>query len=548
MQHNVLRINQKDNLIVALKDLKAGEAIDVDGRTVTLQENIKAKHKFTEFDFKTGDKVYQYGVCVGKMLCDAPAGSLISVENLTHSTDGFSCWEPGYKWTEPEVDSFKGRTFKGFVRKDGQVGTANHWLVIPLVFCENNNLMTIRDAFLEELGYARTDSYKDQVRKMIEDFKSGKAAEDIVAQDFAIENRDDKQVFPNVDGLKFLFHSLGCGGIEQDSENLCKLLANYINHPNVAGATVLSLGCQKAQISMLRSYLNEMAPDFDKPLYILDQQAIGCEKTLITKAISNTFEGLIEANKATREVVPITELKIGVECGASDGFSGISANPCIGQVSDMIVTLGGTAVLSEFPELCGVEQEIINRCKDEETANTFIKLIRQYQSNAEQVGASLDDNPSPGNIKDGLITDAIKSAGAAKKGGSSIVQDVVDYPGYITTQGLNLLNTPGNDVESCTALAGAGCNLILFSTGLGTPTGNPVTPVIKVSSNTTTATRMSDIIDFNSGTIIDGQQTLAEAGSDLLDLCIKVASGEITTKAAILGQDDFIPWKRGISL
>ena len=548
MQNRVLRINEKDNIIVALADLKAGETIELNGRSITLKENIKAKHKFTEFDFKKNDKVFQYGVCVGKMLEDAAEGSAITTANLTHSTDGFSCWEPGYKWTEPEVKAFQGRTFKGFVRPDGQVGTSNNWLVIPLVFCENNNLMSIRDAFLEELGYARTDSYKDQVKKMISDFKAGKAVEDIVAQDFAIEERNDEKVFPNVDGLKFLFHSLGCGGSDNDSETLCKLLAGYVNHPNVAGATILSLGCQKAQIGLIKGYLNEFDVDKNKPVYFLEQQQIGKETDIVKQAIGKTFEGLVYANSFEREETSITNLKIGVECGGSDGFSGISANPCIGQVSDMIVSLGGTAVLSEFPELCGVEQEMINRCKDEETANKFIDIMRRYQARAEADGSSMDANPSPGNVKDGLITDAIKSAGAAKKGGSSIVQDVQDYPGYITQKGLNLLNTPGNDVESTTGLAGAGCNLILFSTGLGTPTGNPVTPVIKVSSNTVLAERMPDIIDFNTGRIIDGEQTLVEAGNDLLELCIKVASGEVKTKAVQLGQDDFIPWKRDVSL
>lgn len=545
---STLRINKKDNIIVALKDLKAGDKIELETHSVTLQEDVKAKHKFTEFDFAKGDKIYQYGVCVGKMLTDTPAGSLISVKNLTHSTDGFSCWTPGYEWTQPEVEQFKERTFKGFIREDGQVGTSNNWLIIPLVFCENNNLMSIRDAFLEELGYARTDSYKDQVRQMVQQFKAGESIENIVAQDFAVKNKDNEQLFPNVDGLKFLFHSLGCGGIQEDSETLCKLLAGYINHPNVAGATVLSLGCQKAQIGLLQNYLNEMTPKLDKPLYILEQQEIGSENEIVTTAISKTFQGLVEANKTTRQDAPISKLTIGVECGASDGFSGISANPCIGQVSDLIVTVGGTAVLSEFPELCGVEQEMINRCKDEKTANKFIDLMRRYEARAVADGTSMDANPSPGNIKDGLITDAIKSAGAAKKGGSATIQDVQDYPGYINTPGLNLLNTPGNDVESCTALAGAGCNLILFSTGLGTPTGNPVTPVIKVSSNSTLAERMPDIIDFNSGLIIDGKKTLQEAGNDLLELCIKVASGEVKTKAEQLGQDDFIPWKRGISL
>ena len=258
--------------------------------------------------------------------------------------------------------------------------------------------------------------------------------------------------------------------------------------------------------------------------------------------------GLVEADKCVRQPALLSKLTIGLECGRSDGFSGISANPSIGHTSDLIVALGGKSVLAEFPELCGVEQDLINRCVDDPTADRFVQLMRAYARAAEAVGSGFDMNPSPGNIKDGLITDAIKSAGAAKKGGTSPIVDVLDYPEYITKPGLNLLCTPGNDVESTTALAGSGCNIILFTTGLGTPTGNPITPVIKVSSNTKLAERMPDIIDVNTGPVIAGEKTIEEMGEDILDYIIEVASGNVQTKAQILGQNDFIPWKRGVSL
>ncbi len=237
-----------------------------------------------------------------------------------------------------------------------------------------------------------------------------------------------------------------------------------------------------------------------------------------------------------------------MECGGSDGFSGISANPAIGHTSDLVVALGGTSILAEFPELCGVEQELINRTIDDATATKFTALMRKYSAAAVSVGSGFDMNPSPGNIKDGLITDAMKSAGAAKKGGTSPITSVLNYTEYVHKAGLNLLCTPGNDVESTTAMAGSGANIILFTTGLGTPTGNPITPVIKLSSNTKLAQKMSDIIDIDCGPVIAGEKTIEEMGEQILDYIIDVASGKIKSKAVALNQDDFIPWKRGVSL
>jgi len=343
-------------------------------------------------------------------------------------------------------------------------------------------------------------------------------------------------------------HDGGCGGTRQDSDALCGLLAGYITHPNVAGATVLSLGCQHSQVSILMNEIKKRDAGFDKPLHIVEQQKIGLEKDVMEEAIRKTFEGLVEADKCKRTPAPFTKLGFGFECGGSDGFSGISANPTLGYVSDMLVALGGSVILSEFPELCGVEQELSDRCVDENVASKFMDLMTRYNDRAKEVGSGFDMNPSPGNIRDGLITDAIKSAGAAKKGGSSPVTDVLDYPEKVTKPGLNLLCTPGNDVESTTAEVGSGANIVLFTTGLGTPTGNPIAPVVKVSSNTDMFKRMSDIIDLNTGTIIDGEETIEQAADRMLDYVIRVASGEETVAAVRNGQDDFIVWKRGVSL
>ena len=356
------------------------------------------------------------------------------------------------------------------------------------------------------------------------------------------------KVFRNIDGIKFLAHEQGCGGTREDTRNLCGLLAGYIHHPNVAGATILSLGCQNAQIPTLLEEIKRRDPNFSKPLLVFEQQQIGEESTMLSKAIRETFVGLVEADKAERSPAPLSNLCIGLKCGGSDGFSGISANPAIGHTADILAALGGRGILSEFPELCGVEQQLINRSVRKDVGERFMQLMRDYAARAKAVHASFEMNPSPGNVRDGLLTDAMKSAGAAKKGGTSPVTGVLDYPEYSREPGLNLLCTPGSDVECVSAQVGAGANVVLFTTGLGTPTGNPIAPVVKISTNTELARRMPDIIDIDTGPIIAGETTIEKMGETILERVIQVASGKDQTKAEILKQDDFIPWKRGVSL
>lgn len=547
MSNKFLKIHPADNVLVALSDLKMGETIAYNGSSITLPHDVPAKHKFTLKELGVNDEVKMYGILVGKATKPIPVGGVIATNNVKHLASSFAGKSTDVSWPAPDVSKWATKTFNGYHREDGQVGVANYWLVIPLVFCENRNVNVIRHAFEEELGFSKQDAYKDYVHELVQRYKEGNT--DITSITFQQSTANGKsKIFKNVDGIKFLTHEGGCGGIRQDSEALCALLAGYIHNPNVAGATVLSLGCQNAQIDILKEKLHKLNPAFSKPLIILEQQKEGTEQELLIQAIQKTFLKLIEVDKQERKPAPLSKLKIGLECGGSDGFSGISANPAVGHVSDLLAALGGSSILSEFPELCGVEQELINRCADEAIANKFVHLMRAYASSAEAVGSGFDMNPSPGNIKDGLITDAMKSAGAAKKGGTSPVADVLDYGEYVTKPGLNLLCTPGNDVESTTAMAGAGASIILFTTGLGTPTGNPVAPVVKISSNTKLSEKMRDIIDVNAGTVIEGSKTIEEVGEELLEFIIQVASGKQQTKAQQLHQDDFIPWKRGVSL
>ena len=548
----VLKIHDKDNVLVALTDLEKGTEIIFENHNYIIQNHIAAKHKFVTNTIEKGGNVYMYGVLVGKAKKKIVKGDLISTSNLAHATEEYQVNnnKTPIKWQAPDISKFVNKTFNGYHRIDGKVGTENNWLIIPLVFCQNRNVNVLKDALVEKLGFGKKQHLRLDVDSLIADYKSGASNEVLLKKDILKESEESykSDLFTNVDGIKFLTHDGGCGGSTSDAVALCHLLAGYINNPNVAGATILSLGCQHAQVNIIQQALQKMAPNLQKPIYILEQQNSRSEKDLLAEAIKKTFVGLIDANKIERKPANLSKLAIGLECGGSDGFSGISANPTLGYVSDLIVALGGTSVLSEFPELNGVEQELINRCTNSDKAEKFSQIMSVYNEKATALGAPFSMNPSPGNIKDGLITDAIKSAGAAKKGGSSPVEDVLDYTEQIVKPGLNLLCTPGNDVESTTGLAGSGCNIILFTTGLGTPTGNPITPVIKVSSNTTLFNKMNDIIDFNTGEIIEGNSSIKEKGEALLDFIIEVASGKQQTKARKLNQDDFIPWKRGMSL
>ena len=546
MNRKVLQIHSSDNVIVALADLKKGESVIIEENKFLLTEDIPAKHKFFTNDLQTGDAIIMYGVLVGKAQCTIAKGSRMTVDNTRHAAEPYTYRDYQYKWMPPDTSKFRNKKFYGYRRSNGKVGTANYWLFIPTVFCENRNLDVIREALHNELGYAITDKYKAFTHHLVEEFKKGKSIEEF---DFTPSLKENTlRLFKNIDGIKFLNHQGGCGGTRQDAATLSKLLASYADHPNVGGITLLSLGCQHLQVKDFVNDLQQRNPQFDKPLFIFEQQQSQSEEQLISEAIQKTFSGLIELNKLERTPASLSELCIGVKCGGSDGFSGISANPAVGYCADLLVALGGKILLAEFPELCGAEQELIDRSVSKQTAEKFIRLMEEYNELAHLAGSGFHMNPSPGNIKDGLITDAIKSAGAARKGGTSPVVDVLEYTEPVTKPGLSLVCTPGNDVEATTGKAASGATLILFTTGLGTPTGNPVCPTIKLATNSLLTKRMSDIIDIDCGPIITGEKTIEEMGEMILDYCIKAASGEVIPKAVQLNQDDFIPWKRGVSL
>ena len=378
MPERVLRVHPLDNVLVALEPLAAGERICHDGHEYLLTTAVAPKHKFTTEARGIGEPIIMYGILVGRAVVPIAAGAVITTSNIQHAAAEIHAAAASPRWTPPDVRRWQGRSFLGYHRADGQVGSRNHWLVIPLVFCENRNVNMIRQAFEEELGFAQPDSYRQQVRDLLTRHGAGGNGPGATEA----RARPSGRVFPNVDGIKFLTHSGGCGGTREDSRNLCGLLAGYLHNPNVAGATVLSLGCQHAQGDLLREEIARCDPHFAKPLLYFEQQGEASERAMLSSAIEQTFHGLVEANRLVRTPASLSQLNVGLKCGGSDGFSGITANPAVGHAADLVAALGGTTLLAEFPELCGVEQELIDRCTEPRHAERFMQLMKAGSSGA----------------------------------------------------------------------------------------------------------------------------------------------------------------------
>src|SRR5579864_9553906 len=340
MNRRVLQLDPRDNVLIALTDLKVSERIEFAGQVYTLTKNVPAKHKFAMRGLGIDDDVIMYGVQVGRAVSPIAPGELLTTTNIHHQAAPFREQSSEFRWSSPDVSRWKHQTFQGYRRSDGQVGTRNYWLVVPLVFCENKNIQVLKQAFEEELGFASPQLYRRQVADLAILYREGKL-EQISAHSALVDTVEAprERLFENIDGIRFLLHEGGCGGTREDSNNLCGLIAGYIHHLNVAGATVLSLGCQHAQIGILREEIRKRNPKLDKPLVILEQQRSGSEAAMMSEAIRQTFSGLVEVNKAQRTAAPLSALCVGLKCGGSDGFSGLSANPAIGHTSDLLAAL-----------------------------------------------------------------------------------------------------------------------------------------------------------------------------------------------------------------
>ena len=334
MQKKLIKVHPSDNVAVALVNLVAGDVVEFEGETINILSDIKAKHKVSLEKFNVGDRIIMYGVLVGKANCIIKKGDVLTISNVKHESEKVYKKTGDIGWSAPNVDKWKDRTFLGYEREDGQVGTANVWLFFPLVFCENRNIETLKEIFEKELLTQKVSSHQLLLRSLVN-------SDEVDAKE--TEKLTSTSVFENID-VKFITHPGGCGGIRQDSESLAKLLAGYVNNPNVAGATVLSLGCQNLQIDIFKDALNAINPTSKKPVLIFEQQQMGTVDDMLSAIVKDSFEAIKKANNISRKPAPLSKLNIGLECGGSDGFSGISANPTLGYTSDLIVALKGTAI------------------------------------------------------------------------------------------------------------------------------------------------------------------------------------------------------------
>ena len=493
-----LKINDNDNVVVALNTIPAGEKITVsvgDGqKTVTAREEIPAGHKMAIFDIPEGGEVIKYGYRIGNAKENITEGSWIHTHNVKTALGDLL--EYTYNPTPVEEKKTEDVTFMGFNRPDGKVGVRNEIWVIPTVGCVNNVATAIA--------------------KQANAFVKG-SVEEVIA-------------FP---------HPYGCSQMGDDQEHTRKILADLINHPNAGGVLVLGLGCENSNIDVLKPYIGDY--DENRVKFLVCQE----HEDEIADSVE-VIKGLIDyASKFEREPISVSKLVIGMKCGGSDGLSGITANPLVGRFSDLLISKGGTTILTEVPEMFGAETILMNRCANEELFHQTVDLINDFKNYFKSHNQTIYENPSPGNKKGGISTLEDKSLGCTQKSGSALVKGVLQYGDTVKTPGLNLLSAPGNDLVAATALAAAGAHIVLFTTGRGTPFASPVRTV-KIATNSRLAGKKSNWIDFNAGVLVE-DKTMEEETKALFDLVVATASGkQVCSEAA--GFHDMAIFKQGVTL
>lgn len=481
------KINEKDNVAVALENLSKGEIID----NITLLDDIPMGHKIALEDIKKNEKVIKYGYSIGSAKVDIKKGSHIHTHNLKSDVAGKLDYTYNPDFAEIEKTEYK--TFMGYLRENGDVGIRNEVWIIPTVGCVNSVVK-------------------------------------------AIENGVKQGNYKNIDGIYSYNHPYGCSQLGGDMQNTLKYLAGLINHPNAGAVLVVGLGCENGNIGELKKYLGET--DSKRIKFLIAQE----QDYEIEKGIE-LVKGLCEyASKFERTLQDTSKLKIGLKCGGSDGFSGITANSLVGSFSDMLISKGGSTVLTEVPEMFGAETILMNRCRTKGMFDKTVDLINNFKEYFIKYGEKTDENPSPGNKTGGITTIADKSLGCVQKGGSAVVEDVLSYAEPIKAKGLSLLQAPGNDLVASNALAVSGCQLVLFTTGRGTPFGCPV-PTIKISSNTPLYNKKKAWIDFNAGRLLDGE----DIKDEFFDFVIDVCSGK-KTKSELLDKTELAIFKDGVTL
>lgn len=498
-----IRINPDDNVAVALCDIAKGEAVE----GIQLCEDVPRGHKIALKDFAEGENVIKYGFPIGHVTRPVPAGHKIDHSCLKTNLEGLLdySYEPTAAPLLPEAQN---RCFKGYRRDNGKVGIRNEIWVIPTVGCVNGIAQSLAEKFREELGSARC----------------GLGRSEAVGVDMV-------WAFP---------HNYGCSQLGEDHENTRKILADMVHHPNAGGVLIVSLGCENNQ---LESFMELVGPVDSKRVRTMKVQEIEGDETEYGLGLLRELYEI--ASQDVREEVPVSELKVGLKCGGSDGLSGITANPLLGVLSDWIVACGGTTVLTEVPEMFGAETILMNRCQDRETFEKTVALINNFKNYFIKSGQPVYENPSPGNKAGGISTLEEKSLGCTQKCGKSLVRGVLEYGDRLSVNGLNLLSAPGNDLVASTALAASGCQIVLFTTGRGTPFGSFV-PTMKISTNTPLSERKTGWIDFNAGTLATGA-SMSELSKSFIDYVIEVASGKAVNNEKN-GWREIAIFKSGVTL
>ncbi|HYJ45659.1 MAG TPA: altronate dehydratase family protein [Pyrinomonadaceae bacterium] len=499
-------VDPRDNLAVVKQETAPGLELTLPtGRVLRVNARVPPGHRFATRDISAGEFVLQYGQPIGTSL-GIKEGDYISHDNMSDDVPVVRDLPEDLHTPPPDYISVSERaTFMGFRRPDGRVGTRNYVLLIPTSMCA---------------------SHEAQQISMMAEFMLYK-----------------REKYPNVDGVVAIPHNKGCGC--QDGSTLdvmLRTLSNYADHPNVGGVILMDLGCEKTNLEKVEKYLLGHDKKFNKPVAKIGIQEVGGTEAAIARGLKEVELMLPEVNQITREEVPVSELVLGVKCGGSDGFSGISANPSLGRAADTLVRSGGTVLITEVPEFCGAEHLIANRAKDAETGRAVYRMVDWYKEYASKFGAVLNQNPSPGNIAGGLLNITIKSLGAMSKAGTTRVEGVIEYAETPKCHGLHLMQGPGYDQESTPGLVAAGATIVVFTTGRGTTIGNAIAPVIKLASNTPVFERMSRDLDLSAGGVIDGTETIDEVGARVFEYVRRVASGEIQAKAEEHKHREFQFW------
>ena len=499
-------VNPADNVAVVKNETSDGIVVTLpDRKSVRLKQAVPPGHRFATRAIPAGQFVRQYNQPIGTSL-GIEAGEWITHENMSNDVPVVRDLPDDLHTPAPDYfDISERETFMGFRRPDGRVGTRNFVLIVPTSMCSSHEAAQI-SMMAEFLHYKR-------------------------------------EKFANVDGVVAIPHNKGCGCQDGSSlDIMLRTLANYADHPNVGGVILIDLGCEKTNLAKVEKYLLKREIQFDKPFAKIGIQEIGGTQAAIERGLKIVREMLPQVNENVREEVSASELVLGVKCGSSDGFSGISANPALGKTADLLVRNGGTVLITEVPEFCGAEHIVANRAKDAETGRAIYRMIDWYKDYASKFGGVLNNNPSPGNIAGGLLNITIKSLGAMSKAGTTRVEGVCEYAEAPTNKGLNLMQGPGYDQESTPGLVAAGATVVVFTTGNGTTIGNAIAPVIKLASNNRVFEKMNRDIDVSAGNIIEGTETIDQVGERLFEHVLKVSSGKILARAEENKHREFQFW------